>query len=738
MVLRRIESLSSGLILGLVWATAVLSAEIAPPDSNVTLVGRWAKGECWTVAARGDTVFVANGADLDVVDWTDPEHPQPLGSVSLSGPIASVRVRGSLAYLAGSVDGVVVLDVRDLRLPQVLGTCPLLHSPYDLDVEGGYAYVAVGDSGLCVVDVSDSTNPRLVGRAAIPGLWFRGVAVQNGFAYVAADYSGGLRIFDVQDPTHPVAAGSLRVDGRLRRLVVRDTLVYGVEDSDALVVVNVADPGNPRLLSRLNRHGRDVCLFGDLVCLAGDDEFHVIDVTDPAAPHEVGFLDLAGRPRVKRLAVSGQRAYLSDARAGVWALDLADPSRPELLGLFATPGRTEKIVVADGFAFLSGGSRATSTRGVAVLDLRDPARPREVGGRILSDYLVLDIAYANGVLFVAVGDRVDSILCVDVRNPESPQRLGSFGPIRATALAAVDSLLFAAGTDEFHREVLYVLDIRDPHRPAKIGGRLLKVQGEIWDVVVEGGFAYIARGGGGLQILDVHDPTSPKRVGHLVTTALAGGVAVRGSFAFLADRYPSGLLSVVDVSDPANPVEKTTYDLGAACYGIAASDPFLYVAASARGLRVLDVRDPANPVEVGYFDTPGLAMAVVADTDLVYVADGPAGVLILRNEAVPARVSHKESETETERVAIRSYPNPSNSTIRLEIQVGRSAVGELAVYDTRGRKICTLVSGLWTRGTHIFRWNGEDEAGSPLPSGVYLVRLQAGGRVAVQKVVLVR
>lgn len=91
--------------------------------------------------------------------------------------------------------------------------------------------------------------------------------------------------------------------------------------------------------------------------------------------------------------------------------------------------------------------------------------------------------------------------------------------------------------------------------------------------------------------------------------------------------------------------------------------------------------------------------------------------------------------------AFRSvYPNPFNPSVRVEYAVPDGA-GEclIAVYDTRGAQVRTLFRGKRPPGVFDAVWNGRNEAGEAVSSGVYFVRLApAGERALTRKVVLVK
>ncbi len=64
---------------------------------------------------------------------------------------------------------------------------------------------------------------------------------------------------------------------------------------------------------------------------------------------------------------------------------------------------------------------------------------------------------------------------------------------------------------------------------------------------------------------------------------------------------------------------------------------------------------------------------------------------------------------------------------------------DLAVYGIDGRRVRVLVQGELPAGEHRLTWNGRDDAGRPVASGVYLIRLAAPGEpVQTQRVVVAR
>lgn len=74
-----------------------------------------------------------------------------------------------------------------------------------------------------------------------------------------------------------------------------------------------------------------------------------------------------------------------------------------------------------------------------------------------------------------------------------------------------------------------------------------------------------------------------------------------------------------------------------------------------------------------------------------------------------------------------NVPNPFNPRTTLRFELTAGATVELAVFDLSGRRIATLASGHRAAGRHEAVWQGRDDDGRSMPSGVYLARLRVDG-----------
>jgi hypothetical protein len=85
----------------------------------------------------------------------------------------------------------------------------------------------------------------------------------------------------------------------------------------------------------------------------------------------------------------------------------------------------------------------------------------------------------------------------------------------------------------------------------------------------------------------------------------------------------------------------------------------------------------------------------------------------------------------------QNYPNPVRgaTTIVFVVPDGPAA---LTVYDMRGAVVRRLWEGRAAAGGHRVEWDGKGDDGAALPPGVYLYKLEAGGRTAVKRMILIR
>ena len=88
----------------------------------------------------------------------------------------------------------------------------------------------------------------------------------------------------------------------------------------------------------------------------------------------------------------------------------------------------------------------------------------------------------------------------------------------------------------------------------------------------------------------------------------------------------------------------------------------------------------------------------------------------------------------------QNYPNPFNPATRIQIGVPASYTGkvELKVYNVQGQLVKTVFEGTKPAGFHTFEWDGTNNSGTSVSSGIYFARCQAGQTVLTRKMVFLK
>ena len=256
----------------------------------------------------GYFVYTSNGRSnpggLDIIDLHDPSQPELLSRYPSFNP-TGVVVSDSVAYVADGSRGVDVLDISDPLNPSRI---TLVATPDDarfVSLDNNLLYVAANNAGLLVYDISDPSLPTLVGTYDTPGAAYV-VQLHDGIAYVAAN--SFVRLLDVSEPGSIVEIGAVDVD-LAWDLTVDFPHVYVPNGESGLAVIDVSDPTNPVIVSEY----------------------------DTAFCHGITH--------------QGTKVYLTDHFA-LNIFDVSDPTNPVLVGVHDTPGDSEDVTVANGFAYV--------------------------------------------------------------------------------------------------------------------------------------------------------------------------------------------------------------------------------------------------------------------------------------------------------------------------------------------------------------------------------------------------
>jgi hypothetical protein len=86
----------------------------------------------------------------------------------------------------------------------------------------------------------------------------------------------------------------------------------------------------------------------------------------------------------------------------------------------------------------------------------------------------------------------------------------------------------------------------------------------------------------------------------------------------------------------------------------------------------------------------------------------------------------------------QNYPNPFNPETTIRFEAAQTGPVSLSIYNVTGQLVRELTDGHREAGTYQVRWNGRNDDGQPVPSGIYFCRMKAGTFSATRKLALIK
>lgn len=145
-------------------------------------------------------------------------------------------------------------------------------------------------------------------------------------------------------------------------------------------------------------------------------------------------------------------------------------------------------------------------------------------------------------------------------------------------------------------------------------------------------------------------------------------------------------------------------------------------------------------LDVGYVDTVKSYIELY-DVESSYSNGESAGVKAGGKQLVSITdkiTSVEENILPTEYSLMQNYPNPFNPSTTIEVGLKKTSYVEVSIFNTLGEIVITLFSGLLNQGNYKFNWDGIDNFGAKMSSGIYLYKMKAGNFVDIKKMLLLK
>jgi hypothetical protein len=303
------------------------------------------------------------------------------------------------------------------------------------------------------------------------------------------------------------------------------------------------------------------------------------------------------------LAMLGGTVAVADGSAGLWLVDVADPSRPILRGGIDTPGMALDVALTGGIAYVADGVAG----GLRLFDVTDMDAPRPLG-RIDTPGDARAVSVRDGFAFVADGQL--GLFVVDVSDPNRPLPGASVpSGIHVAALALTGEVAVVADP----AFGLRWLSIADPHNVTEVGALHLTNPPQM--VVALGDRAYAITATGDrksteLVVVDFPDPRAP-RIFETFNTIPSAGLALTGDRLLVANFDANAAIVTVRLAVQPSKSQLETWSLPSTVKSFpSATGPHLVGLRSQFYMWSVDLTDPARPAHPNLVTGGDAVMAV--------------------------------------------------------------------------------------------------------------------------------
>ena len=705
---------------------------------SINPVTHWEYGPCWSVKVKDNQVFYNNGSYFEIADIFRPDKPLKLSSTLTMGIIEEVFIKDDYAFILnpgkgltiidiidaenpviksiyenkscylglyvsgdhaffGTGNSVSILDISDIENPTKAGYIYTKGTVYDIKINGNYAYIAGYNKGMKIVDISDINNP--VEKSSIyssdkpfydpdvPHIF--DVHVAGNIAYVI-DSSHGFKILDISDTSNPVEVGSYDTGKSSSSVYVSGNYAYVTNYNSGLRVIDISDFSNPQEISvnSTNENMDEIVISGNYAFTASDHYgLKIVDISDPTDPSRISELETGGP--IRDIHVSGNRAYVIDWGCGLRIMDINNRSNPVTINTNNIVNKGTNISLAGNYAFITDENRNFMSLDISDTGSNIPLDILETDGEVKKLFLKDDKAYLCEWEY--------GLSIVDISDPGNLWKISSYQ------------------TNSFWGE-------------------------KINSVFVSGGYAYLVDHYRGLLILDVTDPLNIKETGSYINympvqvSQSFRDVSVSGNYAYLTDQY-NGLF-ILDIEDKSNPKVLSTVWIQLS-NEIKTVENFAFVTTRTGYLCIIDITDPESPKNLGYYGNIEMGRRLHISGDHIYISADYNGFYIL-NKGTVTDINEKEPLILSEFKLMDNYPNPFNPETNIDFQLPKSSFVSIRIYNILGQEVKTLVNETRSAGFHSIKWDGTNNNGITVNSGVYIYKMKAGDFTDIKKMTLIK
>ncbi|MGI6198854.1 MAG: FlgD immunoglobulin-like domain containing protein, partial [Candidatus Cloacimonadaceae bacterium] len=128
----------------------------------------------------------------------------------------------------------------------------------------------------------------------------------------------------------------------------------------------------------------------------------------------------------------------------------------------------------------------------------------------------------------------------------------------------------------------------------------------------------------------------------------------------------------------------------------------------------------------------------VFNENLTIITDATEPNIVINLSGEGTAVSNDDNVQQVITALKGNFPNPFNPTTNIAYSLKETAKVKIEIYNLKGQLVKTLVNDTLPKGEHRTTWNGQDQHGNSVSSGIYFYKMQVGDYTSTMKMMLMK
>jgi hypothetical protein len=209
----------------------------------------------------------------------------------LDGNCRSMAVKGDYLYIAGFLDGLMVVDISKLPHPKLTYVYKAPNTAEDIAIENDYLYLADGYYGLATYDIKNPGSPEIIDRFYNTANYIKQVKVDENKA-VLVNNRNKLIFMDLKDKEKPIQINEIALPFEIGDISFTGHVLYVAMKNQPISIYDISDLSNPVPLQSIPMpdYCYSMAIQDNYLFVSGDRNLYLLDITNPTSPNLIDSL----------------------------------------------------------------------------------------------------------------------------------------------------------------------------------------------------------------------------------------------------------------------------------------------------------------------------------------------------------------------------------------------------------------------------------------------------------------